>query len=76
MVKTKNAQLMLESTLKTLDYALKLAEQKEDIDAVMAVTDRLLALFQYITETDQGRKVKMGFHLSPSESEEEEDLNV
>lgn len=72
MVENTSAQRMLDSTMKTLEYALELAASKDDIDAVMAVSDRLLALFQYITETDQGRKVKMGFHLVPKEPVEEE----
>ena len=76
MVKmNENAERMLDATLNTLELALEMASEKEDIDAIMAVSDRLLALFQYIMETDQGRKVKLGFHIAHKDTHHDEENN-
>ena len=69
----KTARNMLDSTLKTLDYALELAAAKEDIESVISISDRIMALFQYINELEmEGKKPKIGFHLSDKEHKEEE----
>ena len=70
----KTAKNMLDSTLKTLEYALELAAAKEDIESVIAISDRIMALFQYINELEmEGKKPKIGFHLADKERREEED---
>ena len=50
---------------------LTLASQKEDMDAIIAISDRMLAIFQYVNEAEP-HKVKMGFNLAHRDIEDEE----
>lgn len=72
MVKlNKDSKHLLDLNLKILDYGLELASQKEDMEAIMSISDRMLAIFQYVSEADS-HKVKMGFHLAERHDEDEE----
>ena len=72
MVKlNKDSRHLLDLNLKILDYGLTLASQKEDMDAIIAISDRMLAIFQYVNEADP-HKVKMGFNLAHRDIEDEE----
>ena len=65
MVKlNKDARHMLELTLQTLDYALEMAAKKDDMEAVMGVADRMLALFQLTSEIESDKRTPAGFHLA------------
>ena len=71
MVKlNKDSKHLLDLNLKILDYGLELASQKEDMEAIMAISDRMLAIFQYVSEADS-HKPKMGFHIAHRDTEDE-----
>ena len=62
-----------------LEHAMELALQKEELDAMIAISDRLMMLYQHLS--DKGtRKFKTGFSLvdqlskvNKPEQEEEDD---
>lgn len=62
----KEAKDTLNSALKVLEHAMEMALQKEDLDAMIAISDRLMMLYQHLA--DKGaKKFKPGFALMEKE---------
>jgi len=69
---SKEAKHIINQALKVLEYAMELAGQKEDLDAMIAISDRLMMLYQYIAEKNT-TKFKPGFTFNEKEKEDEPD---
>jgi hypothetical protein len=67
----KEARQTLDSALKVLEYAMELAGQKEDLDAMIAISDRLMMLYQHLSENNP-KKFKPGFALVEKEEKDDE----
>ena len=67
----KEAKQTLDSALKVLEYAMELAGQKEDLDAMIAISDRLMMLYQHLSENNP-KKFKPGFALVEKEEKDDE----
>lgn len=67
----KEAKQTLEASLKVLEYAMELAGQKEDLDAMIAISDRLMMLYQHLADKGH-KKFKPGFALVDKEQEKDE----
>jgi hypothetical protein len=59
----KEAKQTLEAALKVLEYAMEMAGQKEDLDAMIAISDRLMMLYQHLADKN-AKKFKPGFSLA------------
>jgi hypothetical protein len=72
----KEAKQTLDASLKVLEYAMELAGQKEDLDAMIAISDRLMMLYQHLADKNS-KKFKPGFGLiekeEPKHNEPESD---
>lgn len=66
----KEARQVLDQSLRVLEFAMELAGQKEDLDAMIAISDRLMMLYQHLADKN-AKKFKPGFALA--EKEEEDD---
>jgi hypothetical protein len=62
----KEAKQTLDASLKVLEYAMELAGQKEDLDAMIAISDRLMMLYQHLSDKNS-IKFKPGFGLIEKE---------
>jgi len=68
----KEAKHALEMSLTVLEHAMELALQKEDLDAIIAISDRLMMLYQHLADKNI-KKFKTGFGLTnPATTKEEE----
>jgi hypothetical protein len=65
----KEAKVILNQSLKVLEYAMELAGQKEDLDAMIAISDRLMMLYQHLADKNS-KKFKPGFAFVEREKEE------
>jgi len=72
----REAKQTLDASLKVLEYAMELAGQKEDLDAMIAISDRLMMLYQHLADKNS-KKFKPGFGLiekeEPKHNEPESD---
>jgi hypothetical protein len=69
---SKEAKHIINQSLLVLEHAMELAGQKEDLDAMIAISDRLMMLYQYMS--DRGaKKFKAGFTLSEKKDVAEDD---
>jgi hypothetical protein len=59
---SKEARNILNQSLKVLEYAMELAGQKEDLDAMIAISDRLMMLYQHLSDKNS-KKFKPGFSM-------------
>lgn len=59
----KHAAKLLDHSLRTLNQIMKTAVEKDDLDAQVAVADRLMILYQHLAERNV-RKFKPGFGLN------------
>ena len=64
----KEAKHVLEQSLKVLEYAMDMAVQKDDLDAMIGISDRLMMLYQHLADKN-AKKFKPGFSLSNKEEE-------
>ena len=67
----KDAKHVLEQALKVLEFTMELAVQKQDIDAMIGISDRLMMLYQNLSEGGV-RKFKPGFSLAEKEEVHDE----
>jgi hypothetical protein len=65
----KEAKQTLEMALTVLEHAMELALQKEDLDAIIAISDRLMMLYQHLSDKS-AKKFKPGFSLIDTAKEE------
>lgn len=68
----KEAKQTLDAALKVLEYAMELAGQKEDLDAMIAISDRLMMLYQHLADKGH-KKFKPGFALMEKEEVQKDD---
>ena len=67
----KEAKQTLEMALKVLEHAMELALQKEDLDAIIAISDRLMMLYQHLADKSV-KKFKPGFSLMDPVKEDDD----
>jgi hypothetical protein len=67
----KNAEKLLSHSLKTLEQIMTTAVEKDDLDAQLAVVDRLMLLYQHQAEKNT-RKFKPGFGLTDPMKEDDD----
>jgi hypothetical protein len=70
----KEAKHVLEQSLKVLEYAMDMAVQKDDLDAMIGISDRLMMLYQHLADKN-AKKFKPGFSLSDKEEEKNDEPN-
>ena len=69
----KEAKHALDLSLNVLEHAMELALQKEDLDAIIANSDRLMMLYQHLADKNV-KKFKTGFSImEPMNKKQEED---
>lgn len=66
----KDAKHVLDQSLKVLEYSMDLALQKDDLDAMIAISDRLMMLYQHLSDKNP-KKFKPGFALVEKEDKDE-----
>lgn len=64
----KDAKHVLDQSLKVLEYAMEMAVQKDDLDAMIGISDRLMLLYQHLSDKNV-KKFKPGFGLTTSKEE-------
>ena len=62
----KEAKHVLHQALRVLEFTMELAVQKEDVDAMIGISDRLMMLYQHLSE-GSGKKFKAGFAMIEKE---------
>lgn len=67
---SKDAKHVLDQSLKVLEYSMELAVQKEDLDAMIGISDRLMMLYQHLADKG-GKKFKPGFAIAEKEEKNE-----
>lgn len=68
----KEAKHALNLSLNILEHAMELALQKEDLDAIIAISDRMMLLYQHLADKN-AKKFKTGFAFPPLKKEDEQD---
>lgn len=66
------AKKALEMSLNVLEHAMELALQKEDLDAIIAISDRMMLLYQHLSDKSI-KKFKTGFSLIESKGAKDDD---
>ena len=69
--KEKKAKHVLDEALRVLEFTMEIAVQKQDIDAMIGISDRLMVLYQHLSE-GSGKKFKAGFALVEKEESNEQ----
>ena len=69
---SKEAKQTLDASMRVLEYAMDLAGQKEDLDAMIAISDRLMMLYQHLADKKQ-KKFKPGFALMEKEDTKDDE---
>jgi len=67
----KEAKHVLDQALKVLEFTMELAVQKQDIDAMIGISDRLMLLYQHLAEGNV-KKFKPGFTMGQKEEVHDE----
>ena len=67
----KDAKHVLEQSIRLLEFTMELAIQKEDIDAMIGISDRLMMLYQHLSDGGV-KKFKPGFALVEKEEMHDE----
>jgi len=68
----KEAKHVLDQSLKVLEYAMEMAVQKDDLDAMIGISDRLMMLYQHLADKNV-KKFKPGFALIEKENKEHDE---
>lgn len=63
---SKESKRVLDEALRVLEHAMVLADEKEDLDAMIGISDRLMMLYQHLADKS-GKKFKPGFALVEKE---------
>lgn len=69
---SKEAKQTLDAAIRVLEYAMDIAGQKEDLDAMIAISDRLMMLYQHLADKGH-KKFKPGFALVEKEEPKKDD---
>jgi hypothetical protein len=71
---SKEAKQVLDSAIRVLEYAMEIAGQKDDLDGMIAISDRLMMLYQHLA--DKGtKKFKPGFALIERDDVKDDEPN-
>jgi len=68
----KDAKNILNQSLKVLEHAMEIALQKDDLDGMIAISDRLMMLYQHLSDKNV-KKFKPGFGLIEREEAKQGD---
>ena len=68
----KDAKHVLHQALRVLEFTMELAQSKGDIDAMIGISDRLMMLYQHLSEGST-KKFKPGFAFAADKQERVED---
>jgi len=71
---SKEAKHTLNVALKVLEHAMDLAVEKEELEAMIAISDRLMILYQHLSDKNP-KKFKTGFSLSSAQTKTEPEEN-
>ena len=75
---SKEAKQVLQTGLKVLEHAMEIADEKNDLEAMIAISDRLMILYQHLSDKNP-KRFKAGFalmdpgHKSKHEEEDEDE---
>ena len=69
---SKESKKILDQALNVLEHAMILADEKDDLDAMIAISDRLMMLYQHLADKG-GKKFKPGFALIEKEEVDKND---
>jgi hypothetical protein len=67
----KDAKHVLHQALRVLEFTMELAQEKGDIDAMIGISDRLMMLYQHLSEGSV-KKFKPGFAFAADKEEKVE----
>ena len=66
----KNPKKLLEVSVKILERSYKVAKKKDDLEVMLAISDRLMILYSTLEDVGEGKKIKpLGFVGMVSEDE-------
>ena len=69
----KEAKQALDLALKVLEHAMEMASEKEDLEAIIAISDRLMMLYQHLSDKNI-KKFKTGFGIiEPNKKQDDTD---
>ena len=71
---SKEAKHTLNVALKVLEHAMELAVEKEELEAMIAISDRLMLLYQHLSDKNP-KKFKAGFALIDSANKNKTEEN-
>jgi hypothetical protein len=66
----KDAKAALDLSLQVLEHAMELALQKEDLDGIISISDRLMMLYQHLADKNI-KKFKTGFNIISTQKKED-----
>lgn len=70
----KEAKHALDLSMTILEHAMELALQKEELDAIIAISDRMMLLYQHLADKDVKKfKTGFGFPTIKKEADEEDE---
>ena len=69
---SKESKKVLNEALRVLEHAMTLADAKEDLEAMIGISDRLMMLYQHLADKN-AKKFKPGFSLNAKEEEKQTD---
>jgi hypothetical protein len=69
---SKEAKQTLDAAIRVLEYAMEIAGQKEDLDAMIAISDRLMMLYQHLADKNH-KKFKPGFAITEKEDPKDDE---
>jgi len=69
---TKESKKILNQALQVLEHAMVLADEKDDLDAMIAISDRLMMLYQHLADKGH-KKFKPGFAIVEKEKGQADD---
>jgi hypothetical protein len=69
---SKESKKILNQALQVLEHAMILADEKDDLDAMIAISDRLMMLYQHLADKGH-KKFKPGFAIVEKEKVKEDD---
>ena len=69
---SKEARHALDMSLNVLEHAMELALQKEELDAIIAIADRMMLLYKHLSEKNT-KKFKTGFSLIEPKGKDDDD---
>ena len=68
---TEEAKRAMNASIKVLEQALELAVEKQELDIMIAISDRLMMIYQHLSDKNI-KKFKTGFSLVEQKREEKD----